>query len=129
MNNPEEQELRDVATRWDQAMIENDPAAIAAFMADEWVIVGTDGSLGGKARFLSLVASGELVHNVMETHEMDVRFYGHTAVAVAKGVSGGHYRGEPFLLNERSSCVFVKQEGRWVCVLTHLSSLAGDTAS
>jgi catechol 2,3-dioxygenase-like lactoylglutathione lyase family enzyme/ketosteroid isomerase-like protein len=105
-------------------MIENDPGAIGEFIADDWVIVGQDGSVCDKERFLALVASGELSHNVMETHDMKVRIYGDTAVAVARGVSGGHYRSEPFLLAERSSCVFVKQAGRWRCVLTHLSSLA-----
>ncbi|CAN5900424.1 hypothetical protein BH20GEM1_BH20GEM1_01520 [soil metagenome] len=44
--------------------------------------------------------------------------------AVARGVSGGAYRNAPFFLIERSSNVFVRQEGRWRCVLTHLSEIA-----
>lgn len=123
MVDPAEQELRAVAAQWDRAMMENDPQAIGRFMADDWVIVGTDGSVGGKARFLALVESGRLTHNVMETHDMDVRVYGDTAVTVASGVSGGHFSDQPFLLRERSSCVFVRQGGAWRCVLTHLSSL------
>lgn len=123
MSDPVEQELRKVVAQWDRAMTENDPAAIGKFMADDWIIVGTDGSLGGKERFLALVKSGDLTHDVMETHDMEVRIYGETAVTVASGISGGHYREEPFLLKERSSCVFVRQGGVWRCVLTHLSSL------
>lgn len=42
---------------------------------------------------------------------------------LARGISGGAYEGDPFLLLERVSCVFVRQEGRWRCVLTHLSRL------
>jgi ketosteroid isomerase-like protein len=121
---PIEQEIREVTAQWDRAMIENDPEAIGRFMADDWVSVGSDGSVGGRERFLALVASGELVHDVMETHDMTVRIYGETAVTVAAGVSGGRHRAEPFLLKERASCVFVKQGGRWRCVLTHLSPLA-----
>lgn len=123
MGDSVEQELREVAAQWDRAMTENDPEAIGRFMADDWVIVGTDGSVGGKERFLALVESGDLTHNVMETRDMEVRVYGETAVTVASGVSGGHYREEPFLLKERSSCVFVRRDGVWRCVLTHLSSL------
>jgi ketosteroid isomerase-like protein len=123
MSDSVEQELHEVAAQWDRAVTENDPVAIGRFMAGDWVIVGPDGSVGGKDTFLALVESGDLTHNVMETHEMEVRVYGETAVTVASGVSGGHYRGDPFLLRERSSCVFVRQGGTWRCVLTHLSPL------
>jgi ketosteroid isomerase-like protein len=93
-------------------------------MADEWAIVGPDGRVGDKARFLELVRSGDLVHDVMETHEPVIRIYGDSAVVIARGVSGGRYRGQPFHLVERVSCVFVRKDGRWSCVLTHLSQLA-----
>lgn len=128
MSDPVEQQLREVSTAWDRAMITNDPEAIGRFMADDWLIVGPDGSVGGKDRFLALIRSGELTHDVMETHELDVRVYGETAVTVASGVSGGHYRGNSFLIKERSSCVFVRQGGQWRCVLTHLSPLPNDAA-
>jgi ketosteroid isomerase-like protein len=109
---------------WDRAMVANDPDSIAKYMADEWAIVGPDGRVGDKARFLELVRSGDLVHDVMETHEPVIRIYGDSAVVIARGVSGGRYRGQPFHLVERVSCVFVRKDGRWSCVLTHLSQLA-----
>lgn len=128
MKNSTEQELAELATEWDRAMVANDPRSIGEFMTDDWVIVGSDGSVSDKGAFLSLVESGDLSHNVMETHDMNVRIYGDTAVAIARGVSGGRFRGEPFLLTERSSCVFVKQNGKWRCALTHLSSLSDGAA-
>ena len=54
---------------------------------------------------------------------MRVRVYGDTAVVIARGMSGGKYQGQPFREVERVSCVFVKHEGTWRCVLTHLSRL------
>jgi ketosteroid isomerase-like protein len=123
MVDPAERELREVSEQWDRAMVESDAGAIGRFMADDWVVVGSDGNLIGKDRFLGLVASGTLSHNVMETHEMDVRVYGDTAVTIAAGVSGGHNQGHPFLLRERVSCVYVRRNGVWQCVLTHLSPL------
>jgi ketosteroid isomerase-like protein len=94
-------------------------------MADDWTIVGSDGSVGDKATFLALVRSGALSHDVMESEDLRVRVYGNTAVVTARGVSGGKYQGQEFREVERSSCVFVRQEGRWRCVLTHLSRLPG----
>ena len=121
-------ELMALATEWDRSMIENDADAIGRYMADDWTIIGSDGSLGDKATFLGLVRSGVLSHDVMTSDEMRVRVYGDTAVTVSRGVSGGTYHGRPFREVERVSCVFVRQEGYWRCVLTHLSRLqAGDT--
>lgn len=119
-----EEELVAVAEAWDRAMVTNDPDAIGAYMADDWTIVGPDGSVGGKASFLEALRSGDLAHDVMETHDPEVRVYGDVAVVVARGVSGGVYRGDRFHLVERTSCVFVRQDGRWRCVLTHLSQIA-----
>jgi ketosteroid isomerase-like protein len=123
-HSPDAQALHAVASAWDRAMVTNDPAAIGEFMADDWVIVGPDGSVGSREHFLALVGSGELTHDVMETHDMEVRCYGDTAVTVARGVSGGQHGGTPFLLIERVSSVFIRRDGRWLCVLTHLSLLS-----
>ena len=116
-------ELLRAVEAWDRAMVANDSDAIGQYMADDWTIIGPDGSVGGKPPFLELVRSGELAHNVMESHDLDVRFYGETAVVIGWGVSGGTYRGEPFHLVERVSSVFHRRTSGWVCVLTHLSLL------
>lgn len=108
---------------WDRAMVANDPGAIGRYMADEWAIVGPDGRVDGKSRFLELVRSGVLTHDVMESHDMDVRLYGDTAVVIARGVSGGTYDAQRFHLVERVSSVFIRRAGYWACVLTHLSRL------
>jgi ketosteroid isomerase-like protein len=118
-----EEELIAVAHAWDRAMVENDAAEIGRYMADDWTIVGPDGSVGDKATFLALVRSGALTHDVMESTDIDVRLYGDTAVVIARGVSGGNYNGQAFREVERSSSVFVRQGGEWKCVLSHLSRL------
>ncbi len=124
MDDSVRQELIDFANEWDRAMVENDAEAIGRFMADDWVIIGSNGNVGDKATFLALVKSGALSHDVMETEDMKIRVYGDTAVATARGVSGGKYHGQAFREVERTSCVFVKQRGKWQCVLTHLSRIA-----
>jgi ketosteroid isomerase-like protein len=124
MDNKAARELIDVSNEWDRAMVGNDADAIGRYMADDWIIIGPDGSLCDKATFLGLVKSGVLSHDVMESHDMKVRVYGDAAVVTARGVSGGKYQGQSFREVERVSCVFVRQGGRWRCVLTHLSRLA-----
>lgn len=116
-----EEDLIEIAHAWDRAMVTNDAAAIGNFMADDWIIIGADGRTITRDRFLSVVRSGALIHDVMESSEMEVRVYGDAAVLLANGVSGGSWEGTPFREVERSSNVFVKQHGQWRCVLTHLS--------
>jgi len=119
-----EQELIAVAHDWDQAMVENDAAAIRRYMADDWIIIATDGRVIDKTTFLGVVKSGVLTHDVMTSEDFRIRVYGDTAVVTARNVSGGKYQGQPFREVERSSSVFVRQGGQWRCVLTHLSRLA-----
>ena len=119
-----EDELIAFAIDWDRAMIENDAEAIGRYMADDWTIIGSDGSVGDKATFLGLVKSGALSHDVMESADLNVRVYGDAAVVTARGLSGGKYQGRTFREVERVSCVFIRQQGEWKCVSTHLSLIA-----
>ena len=116
-------ELMQAIEGWDRAMVTNDADAIGRYMADDWTIVGPDGSLNDKPRFLALVRAGALTHDVMESHDLDVRIYDGAAVVVARGISGGSYEGQAFHLVERVSSVFIRDRGAWRCVLTHLSQL------
>jgi ketosteroid isomerase-like protein len=109
---------------WGRAMVGNDAPAIGQFMADDWTIIGPDGSVCDKATFLELVSSGALTHDVMDFEDVKVRVYGDTAVLTFRGVSGGQYHGQAFRVVERVSDVHVKQAGEWKCVLTHLSRIA-----
>jgi ketosteroid isomerase-like protein len=119
-----DEQLIGVANDWDRAMVTNDAETIGQYMADDWIIIGPDGRIGDRPTFLELVKSGKLSHDVMESYDFRVRVYGDTAVVTARGVSGGKYQGQAFREEERSSCVFVRQEGQWRCVLTQLSRLA-----
>lgn len=123
MNHDLEAELMALVREWDLAMVTNDPDAIGRYMAEDWIIIGADGTESNKPAFLALVKSGVLTHDVMESEDLRIRIYGDTAVLSAKGVSGGTYLGQRFHEVERASCVFVRQRGQWCCVLTHLSRL------
>ena len=83
-----EQELIAAAHDWDRAMIGNDAKEIGRFMADEWTIIGSDGKVCDKQRFLDLVKSGTLTHDEMDSRDLKVRIYGDTAVLTAWGTSG-----------------------------------------
>jgi len=119
MNSPE-QELIDLSKRWDEAMVTNDINEIGKFMADDWVIIGTDG-ITTKASFLQFINSGALTHSRMDADEMNARIYENTGVIVSRGTSAGKYNNESFSLYEWSTSMFIKNGDSWLCVLTMLT--------
>lgn len=119
----QERELIELAHAWDRAMIANDADAIGSFMSRDWVIIGSDGREMQREAFLDLIRSGKLTHDIMTSEEVNVRVYDNAAVVTARGVSGGEFAGHRFLEVERVTSVFVREEGVWRCVHTHLSRL------
>ena len=90
-------------------------------MSDDWVIIGTEGGITSKPRFLSFIESGDLFHSSMTFEEHKVEVYDNTGIIVSKGTSSGTYKGEAFSYYEWSTSVFVKREEQWRCVLTMLT--------
>ena len=113
--------LAETCRAWDEAMIRNDADEIGAFMSSDWVIVGTDGGITPRQKFLESIRSGALVHNRMESEETRVKTYGDTGVVIARGTSAGTYKGEPFSYYEWSQSVFIYLSERWICVSTMLT--------
>lgn len=117
-------ELTAVADEWAQAIVANDAERIGGFMADEWVIVSESG-LTTKRQFLDLVASGGLTHSAMSrVGEPRIRRYGDTAVLTARVTNTAHHAGRRFDADEWTTDVFERREGRWVCVLSHITAAA-----
>jgi uncharacterized protein (TIGR02246 family) len=116
-----EQELVALAKDWNAAIVSNDADRIAAFMADDWVIVSWSG-VTTRDDFLSYVRSGVLGHSRMEgVGEYRVRAYGDTAVLSVRVVSTAQYGGGDIDADEWTSDVFVRHDGRWRCALTHIT--------
>ena len=95
--------------------------AIGQFLADDWVIIDPDGSIIDKSRFLSVIKSGTLTHEMMESEDMKVRSYGDSAVVTALTKTKGKFAGQEFTTQERPTDVFVKQGGRWRYAFSQLT--------
>src|SRR6266508_3584059 len=118
---PEEELLR-LEKEFAEAVVKNDPEAIARFVADDWIIIDADGGIVDKARFLGVVKSHDLTHEIMESD--DIRVYGDSAVVTTLTRTKGKFMKQDFSTQERSTDFFVKVDGRWQCVLTQLTRFA-----
>lgn len=122
-NNPNEiQILKALSAAWDQTLASNDAEAIDRFMADDWVIVSEHGAMT-KEKFLAMVASGDLTHETFKGEIISVRQYGEVAVLSGRVKNSGHYKGRPFSSDEWTTDVFVKRNGTWLCVHSHITAV------
>jgi len=122
-NNPNEiQILEAVSAAWEQAMVSNEADAIGRFMADDWVIVSESGATK-KNDFLAVVASGDLTHETFKGEIISVHQYGEAAVLTGRVRNNGHYQGRPFSADEWTTDVFVKRNGGWLCVHSHITTV------
>ena len=119
-----EQDLLKLEEEFTRAIVQNDPEAIGRFVADDWVIIGPDGRIIDKERFLGVIKSGALTHEMMESDDIRVRVYGDSAVVTALTRTKGKFMGQDFSTQERATDVFVLLDGRWQCVLSQLTRLA-----
>ncbi|MBC7899515.1 MAG: nuclear transport factor 2 family protein [Saprospiraceae bacterium] len=91
-------------------------------MADDWVIVSWTG-VSDKKQFLSFIESGDLTHSAMDmiAGTERVRIYGDTAILTGRVTNTAHYKGEEFPADEWTSDIFLKINGEWKCVLSHIT--------
>ena len=116
-----EEEVLELEKEFSQAIVKNDAEAVGRFLADDWIIIDPDGGIIDKTRFLDVIKSGALTHEMMTSDDTRVRIYGNTAIVTALTTTKGKFSGQVFTTLERASDVFVKQNGRWQCVLSHLT--------
>jgi len=118
------EELINLEKDFERAVVANDAEAIGKFLADDWVIVDPNGDIIDKARFLSVIKSGVLTHELMESEDMQVRSYGDSAVVTALMRTKGKFVGQEFTTQERATDFFVKQGGRWRCGFSQLTKFS-----
>ena len=119
-----QEELLTFEEEFSQAVAANDAAAIGRFVADDWVIVDAEGSVIDRRRFISVIESGALTHESMESTDVEVRVHGDTAVVTAITTSKGQFMGQAFTTRERATDVLARLNGRWLCVFSQLTRVA-----
>ncbi|MFC5265113.1 nuclear transport factor 2 family protein [Kribbella qitaiheensis] len=114
-----ESEVLAVSAAWDAALVRNGAQAVAAFMADGWAYVGPTGATP-KDDIVGWIASGQLAHHTMEiVGDARVAAYGESVIVTARKQSSGSWNGVSFTADEWISEMYVRSDGRWLCVLSH----------
>jgi len=114
-------ELAGIEEDFNRAMVSNDVQRISACVADDWVLVTPEAGVLPRSRILHVIETGELSHDTMTKDVGRVKVYGDIALVTARGRNTGQYRGQRISADEWVTDVYRKVDGRWLCVLTHLT--------
>jgi ketosteroid isomerase-like protein len=113
-----ERELIQLERDWDAAFFRNDTAFIDRVLAPEFVATYPDGSRGDRAKELANAAAFNQQIDSSTLDEFNVQVYGDTAVVWFRRRLVGPSKGVRLEVVHRYLDVFVRRDGRWLCVAT-----------
>ncbi len=117
------EEILKIEEAFGRALVANDVKAIGEILADDWIIIDPDGGIIDKARFLGAIGSGALSHEAMDASNFLIRTRDNTVTVTALTTSKGRFMGQEFTTQERATDVFVREDNRWQCMVTHLTRI------
>jgi hypothetical protein len=120
-----EQELLKLEMDWSNAEVKADIAFLDKILADEWVMTDADGVLWTKAESLAMLKSGEDRVSSEVPSEIKARVYGDAAVTTGIVTDKETLKGKDVSGTYRFTDTWIKRVGRWQCVASHSSKVAG----
>jgi len=119
-----EQALIQTERDWAQALVTGDQAALDRILAADWIVTNGDGQLLTKAQELAPWKSGAVKYTAFTVDDFKVRVFGDTAIVAGRSTVNGTENGKDISGQERFTDVFVRRDGRWQAVSTHVSRVA-----
>ncbi len=119
-----EQELTRLEREFGAAITASDTARLDRLMADDFQAINPQGRELTKADVLADLTSPDFEIDSLRNEDISVRVFGDTAVATARGVVRGLYKGQDASGQFRYTRVWVRREGRWQAVAAHANMLA-----
>ena len=115
------QELRQLQYQWRRALSARDTVFFRSVLADEFLLTG-DADTQTKVEFLlQLADSGGTVPQA-HAEETNVRLF--DDVAVTTGLVSYDLPGNPTPVTTRFTEVWIRREGRWLCIHGHYNPLS-----
>jgi ketosteroid isomerase-like protein len=105
-----------------EALAANDIAAIERHLAPDWRIIEAQGQRVTRKDLIAILRSGELKYRSFAARDLDIRLYGPTAIVTGHALVSGAFDGKPFSSDEILSEVLVVRDGRWLCVLSQVTT-------
>jgi hypothetical protein len=109
-------EILDLERQAKEAAIHRDVEFAQRTLAPDYIAIGPLGQVTTKAETLEARKHAQLRYDAIDTSELVVRVYGHTAVVTGRAEVKGTDLGEDFSGPYRFTRIWVKRDGRWETV-------------
>jgi ketosteroid isomerase-like protein len=126
MNDDIHAQLEAAEQAFNAAKISNDPDEIRACITDDCVLVTPESGPLPAKKMLDLIASGSLTHDTMTKTTHHTHILGDLATVTGRCRNSGRFQGTPITADEWVTDVYLRLEGGWRCVLTHLAPALGE---
>jgi ketosteroid isomerase-like protein len=108
--------------QWNDAILHNDRPAAAAFMAEDWTEITSDGSVLTRAEDLDELVGGYHA-TALRLSDIAVHVYGDAAVVSGISEERSSYRGKDTSGRFRWMDVWVRRAERWECVASTVARI------
>ena len=119
----DEQKIIALENLWNQMQINHDAEAMGKLLHENFVLTDYDGTVMSKTAFLASIrdSSNKLTLEVSE--DMKLHRFGETVVVTGATHEKGSLKGKAYEHFGRFTDTWVKQDGQWVCIASHLGLL------
>lgn len=118
-----EAKIRRLENEWVQLAVHNDGAGYGRLLADEFIVIRTDGIVKTKADRIKAFSSGSIQTEVLELSDMQVRTYGNVAVVTGLATRKDTIDGKARDFQYRYTRVWTLRDDRWQCVLMQSTAI------
>ena len=116
--------LTQLESEWGMALVKVDFATIDRIVAPDWILTTPDGVQHTKAEIDADLKSGKIKFESFKVDELNVRLYGNAAVLFGLTTEKLSIEGQDMSGQNRFTDTFIKRDGKWQCVATHVTAVA-----
>ncbi|MGH9778123.1 MAG: nuclear transport factor 2 family protein [Candidatus Acidiferrales bacterium] len=125
---PAEREVRNLEREWLDAYEKRDPVAMDRIVAEDFIITFPDGTMQTKPKLMASIRAPRKPGAPslrFYTEEVKSRAYGDTVILIGRVVTESERDGKAIKEHSRYTDTYVKRDGRWQVVASHLSDAGG----
>ena len=117
-------EIDHLEEAWREAILKQDPAAMATLLADDYMAITAFGTLQTKDQALANLRSGRMHFTTLDVFDRKVRFYGKTALVTSQADVKGSTADGDISGGYRYTRVYVRDaQGNWKIVSFEASKI------
>jgi len=109
---------------WNQMQLNHDASAMEKMLDEDFVLTDYDGALSNKNQFLDSIKDMSIKLTQEMSEGMKLHQHGNTVVVTGATREKGTQNGKAFQHYGRFTDTWIKKDGRWLCVASHLGVIS-----